>query len=312
MLKYFVTGGAGFIGREIVRQLLNKGHNICVYDDFSFGRKENLIEFGKENKFCIIEGHIEDYDKVYPSIKKFQPDIIVHLAAIHFIPYCNANPLKTIRINVEGTHSILEAATKIGIKRFLFASSGAIYKSEDHPLREDNDIPSPNDIYGLSKFLCEKSCQYYSEKYDISCYAMRFFNTYGPYETNPHLMPEIIQQLRSGNTIQLGNTETKRDYIYVEDIAKAVILLSLLQKTTKFETVNVGTGMEYSAARIVNFLSKIMNKKIIVLTEQSKYRKNDKLHQIASLNKLQNLIDWKPKYTLEVGLKRLLEWEKII
>ncbi len=311
-MKYFVTGGAGFIGREVVKQLLLLNHKICVYDDFSFGRKENLEQFTHDTQLETVKGKIENHSELLESMKVFQPDIVIHLAAIHFIPFCNSHPLETIRINVEGTHSVFEAAVKCNAKRVLLASSGAIYASEEHELQEDKDMPAPVDIYGISKLLCEHSSKYYSDKYGIESVVMRFFNTYGPYETNEHLIPEIMKQLRKGKTLKLGNVKTKRDYIFTKDIARAIVSLASSTKVGKYDIVNIGAGKEYSAEDIVNTISTLLNKEIIIDIDQSRVRKSDKMHQIASLSRIKKYIEWEPKYSVKDGLLALLKYEKLL
>ncbi|MGE5680402.1 MAG: NAD-dependent epimerase/dehydratase family protein, partial [Bacillota bacterium] len=242
--NYFVTGGAGFIGRETVRHLLLNKCRVTVYDDFSFGRKENLEEF-KENKLLeVITGKVEDSDNLSDKIMRLRPEVIIHLAAIHFIPFCNNNTLETIKINVDGTYSVLDAAARFGVKRVMLASSGAIYASELHCLSEKNDRPSPVDVYGCSKLLAENIGEYFSHTSSLEVTSMRFFNTYGPFETNKHLIPEIIEQIKKGNNIFLGNITSKRDYIFTEDIAKAIVMLSECKNLKKYEVVNIGTGIE--------------------------------------------------------------------
>lgn len=311
-MNIFITGAAGFIGREVVKQLLALGHHVLVYDDFSFGKKENLKEFKHNSKLAIVEGKIENHSELHKAMKRFQPRIVIHLAAMHFIPFCNAHPLETIRINVEGTGSLFEAAVKLNVKRVLFASSGAIYASEEHELDEFRDTPTPVDIYGISKLLGEHLCRYYTKRYGIESVAMRFFNTYGPFETNEHLIPEIMKQLRRGNALKLGNIKTKRDYVFTEDIARAIILLLLSTKLERFDVVNIGSGREYSAEEIVGALSKILHRQISINIDKSRIRHSDKMHQIASLERIKKYISWQPEYSLEKGLSTLLEFESLL
>ncbi len=311
-MHYFVTGGAGFIGREVVRQLLQGGHNVWVYDDFSFGRRENLRELIRDERLKIIKGKIENHSFLVRSMKNSNPNVVIHLAALHFIPYCNVHPLESIKINVEGTYSVFEASIKSDAEKVLFASSGALYESVDHPLVEGVDRSLPVDVYGCSKLLGERICEYFSRVSHLRVAVMRFFNTYGPYETNEHLIPEIMKQLHEDNTIQLGNVNTKRDYIFNEDLARAVILLSQTKSIGKFEIVNIGTSKEYSALELVEIISKLLDREIKVSIDKKRLRKSDKLHQIADLTYIKSLIDWEPKINLDVGIRKLLEYESII
>jgi UDP-glucose 4-epimerase len=311
-MKILITGGAGFIGREVVKQALKAGHSVVIYDNYSFGRNENIDEFRTNPLLKIIKGNIENHEELISAVKLSQPETIIHLAAIHFVPYCNTHPLETIRINVEGTHSVFEAAIACNVKRVLFASSGAIYASEEHALDEKNDIPAPVDIYGISKLLCEHSGKYYFDKYGIGSIAMRFFNTYGPYETNEHLIPEILKQLKRSRTVKLGNVKTKRDYIFTEDIAKAILQLAVSNNLEKHEIMNIGTGKEYSAEEIIDTMSELLGYRITIEVDGMKMRKSDKLHQIAGGAKIRSIIGWYPQYSLKDGLKILLKHENLL
>jgi UDP-glucose 4-epimerase len=120
-MKYFVTGGAGFIGREVVRQLLGAGHDVAIYDDFSFGRPANIEEFAKHPRLQVHTGKVEDFRALHACIEGFRPDVTIHLAALHYIPYCNKHPLETIRINVEGAYSVFESCEKAGVGKVVLA-----------------------------------------------------------------------------------------------------------------------------------------------------------------------------------------------
>ncbi len=312
-MKYFITGGAGFIGREVTRQLLKENHTVTIYDDFSFGRDENIAEFRANNSLKVVKGRIQDHDHLLNSMKDLQPDCIIHLAALHFIPFCNSHPLETIQANVEGTYSVFEAASKLQVKRVLFASSGVLYQSEEKPLEETGDPPTPTDVYGCSKFIGEQLCEYFSRKPDGQYIIMRFFNTYGLYETNEHLIPEIMKQLHNGNRLKLGNIKTKRDYIFTEDIARAIILLSQSNRISKkLELVNIGSGKEFSAEEIVNKIALLMRQDINIDVDAQRIRPSDKMHQTASLEHIKELINWNPEHSLEDGLTKLLKFEKLI
>ena len=311
--KILITGGAGFIGREVVKQLLDLKYAIVILDNFSFGRQKNISEFLQNSLFKCIKEDINNYENISQIIRNEKPTSIIHLAALHYIPFCNSHPLDTIETNVNATFNLLKASSDNNVKKVLFASSGAIYASRDFSLKEDVEVPEPVDIYGLSKLLGEKICEYFSKISDCTITAMRFFNTYGPYETNEHLIPEIIKQIKNNNyKLKLGNIKTKRDYIYVEDIAKAIVELANTQITNKYQAVNIGTGLEFSAEQIISRISKIMNKDIQVMIDKNRLRNADKMHQIASLDSIQTILGWVPRYGIDEGLKKLLIFEKLL
>jgi len=311
--KFLITGGAGFIGREVVKKLLKKGNEIVVIDNLSFGRLENIEEFKNSANFKFYKEDILNYDKIKDIIMAEKAQIAIHLAALHYIPYCNEHQDEALNVNVNATYQLFSYLAKAGIERILIASSGAIYASEEHGLVENVDLPQPVDVYGLSKLLDEDICEYFSQNYSLKITAMRFFNTYGPYETNPHLIPEIMKQLKEGNyNLLLGNIKTKRDYIYVEDIASAICELSLSKDEILFEIINIGTGIEHSAEEIIECVGSIIGKKINIEIDQNRIRKNDKMHQIASVDLIKSKINWMPKYGIEAGLIELLKYEGIV
>lgn len=311
--KFLITGGAGFIGREVVKQLLKEGNKIVVIDNLSFGRLENIKEFKNSPNFKFYKEDILNYDKIKEIIMVEKAKIAIHLAALHYIPYCNEHQDEAMNVNVNATYQLFFYLAKAGIEKILFASSGAIYASEESELVENKDLPQPVDIYGLTKLLGENICEYFSRNFKLKITAMRFFNTYGPYETNPHLIPEIIKQLKAGNyNLLLGNIKTKRDYIYVEDLANAICELSLSKDDKLFEIINIGTGLEHSAEEIIECIERLIGKKINILIDQNRIRKNDKMHQIASLDLAKAKINWRPKYKIDEGLKKLLTFENLL
>ncbi|MBY0425465.1 MAG: NAD(P)-dependent oxidoreductase, partial [Cytophagales bacterium] len=281
MNNYFITGGAGFIGREVTKQLLSEGKKVTVYDDFSFGREANLEEFANNSNLKIVKGKIEDYPNLFSAMKESEADVVMNLAALHFIPYCNKYPLETLRVNVEGTYSVFEAATLLQIPKIVSTSSGAIYPSTEDLLIEDQQIAKPVDVYGCSKWLNENIGEFFSNKNVSKIITVRLFNTYGPFETNEHIIPEMMKQLQNGYVLKLGNVKTKRDYIYVEDTATGFIKLSQSTPESNHTIVNLGTGLEYSAEEIVSKIQDLLEHEIVIETDPSKLRPVDKMHQTA-------------------------------
>jgi len=303
--RALVTGGAGFIGSHLSKQLLEQGREVVVYDNFFTGKREFLPHHNGRLK--IIEGDLLDNQYLKKIFKEFKPAVVFHLAAIHYIPYCNENPVETIMVNVGGTEAILDACREIELEKLIFASSAAVYPINDKPNLEEDDIV-PCDIYGNSKFFGEYLGRLFYENSSTPCIIARLFNVYGPDETNPHVVPDILEQLKKDSTIQLGNLTPKRDYIYVQDVVDA--LISIEQKTQQnFEIFNVGTGQEYSVKELVETIEQIVCREINIEQAESRKRKSDRLHLVADVSKISKMVGWKPKYTLSIGLKSLIEIE---
>jgi len=210
--RVLVTGGAGFIGSHLSKYLINEGTEVLVVDNLFVGREEFVPDSAVFKRVDICSGEIKNV------IREFDSDIVIHLAAIHYIPYCNAYPEETFEVNVMGTRNLLEAVDSY--TDFLFASSAAVYPPLDKPLTED--LYGPIDIYGKTKLIGEDVVRLMCKKAIIA----RIFNVYGPNDLNPHLIPEIIRQVKDGKRkVRLGNLTPRRDYIHVDDVCRAIIAL---------------------------------------------------------------------------------------
>lgn len=311
-----ITGGAGFIGRELVKQLLEENNRVLILDDFSYGKQENIFEFqSNSNFFCEIVDITNSESLKYIFAKYKDIQTLIHLAAVHFIPFCEKNPTKTFYINFASLPFLVDIANSNGVKNFLFASSGAIYPPINSLINE-SQLPDPVDNYGFSKYFGEEYINKIHKKFpQIHFINMRFFNVYGPYETNPHLIPDIMEQLKINDSeIRLGNIETKRDYIFVSDMASAISSLVKLKSNSVIKpiTVNIGTGFDYSAKDLVSIISDILGKKIHIDIDRSRLRKADKLFQSADVSLIESLTGWKPKYDIKSGLIELMKFEKLI
>jgi UDP-glucose 4-epimerase len=200
-----------------------------------------------------------------------------------------------------GTKNLLEVCNNA--EWFLFASSAAVYPPVSEPLTED--MYGPIDIYGKTKLIGEDLVRLYRKNNAI---IARIFNVYGPNDTNPHVIPEIINQVKRGRRkIELGNLGPKRDYIHVNDICEAIIALL---KHGKSGIYNIGTGKEYSVKDIVDLVSKILGKELQVVQVKERIRKVERMHLLADINKIYDETGWKPEIELKEGLKRLINHVK--
>lgn len=306
-MKTLVTGGAGFIGSAVVPTLKKEGYDIYVLDNLSFGNRD-FIDIADSNFFLA---DIRDSKKVEEFIHRLQPEIVIHLAAIHFIPYCNQHPFEAADTNIRGTMNILNACKKLpSLKKFFFASTAAVYPIADVAVDEKHEL-LPLDIYGLSKLTGEELCKKFHFETQIDTIVCRFFNAFGPNETNPHLIPEIEKQLREGKrTIKLGNLTPKRDFIHTYDMAAAVRQLVKL-KNIGYDTFNLGRGIEYSVVEIVESFERQLNEKITIEVDPARVRKVEREHLVADVSKLKKIADWEPKWGIDEGIKNLIDsWKK--
>ncbi|MFN8346799.1 MAG: NAD(P)-dependent oxidoreductase [Spirosomataceae bacterium] len=305
MKKILVTGGAGFIGSAIIKVLQKADHQIFVIDNLSFGNRD-FISIPDSHFFAV---DILDSSAIQKIIKTIAPDWVIHLAAVHFIPYCNSHPFEASNVNLRGTLNVLEALKETKPEKILFASTAAVYPISQKTFCE-SDPAEPVDIYGLSKYIGEQMMHKFYLETSLPTLVCRFSNAIGPNETNPHLFPEILTQIHSGKrTLYLGNLSPKRDYIHVFDIAEAVYSL-MLQCNKGYETVNIGSGATYSVAEIVSAFEKVLGEKITVEIDPAKVRKAERMNLAVDISKLSSLLHRKPSYTLEASIAEILKHEE--
>ncbi len=301
-MKILVTGGAGFIGSAVIKKLQESDHQIFVIDNLSFGNK-SFISI-PENQFYQID--IRDGGAMEAALQEIKPEIVLHLAAVHFIPYCNQHPFESADINIRGTMNLLNAMKSCGtVNQYLFASTAAVYPIIDEAITEDSE-KKPMDIYGLSKLTGEELSQKFYNETNIATIICRFFNAFGPNETNPHLIPEIQQQVNDGlRTIKLGNLNPKRDFIHTSDMANAIdALLTHVKKGV--EIFNLGRGIEYSVSEVVQAFEKLLNEPIKIEVDPARVRKVERMHLLSDNSKLTSYTGWIPQVSLEEGIQTLI------
>lgn len=293
-----VTGGAGFIGSHLCRGLLERGASVVSIDDCSTGRTSlvpNPVIFEQAN--ILHEG-------LSSLLAEHDPYAIVHLAAKHYIPECNKHPYETFRVNVLGTQRLLAAVNELpNLERFVFASSAAIYPAHTEPLEETHP-PAPLDIYGQTKLLGEKLVRLFSHETGVSSPIARLFNVYGPGETNPHLIPDILEQAHDkGVKIELGNLTPRRDFVHVEDVVEGLItMLESFQGGVR--TFNIGTGETYSVRDVVEILGNVLGEEFVIGQDESRIRESDRPHLEADIQRIKRELDWSPRFSLRDGLKQ--------
>jgi len=301
-MRVLITGGAGFVGKELVRTLQPRAE-VMVADLLRYGRPAWLAE--EPEGFGFRQVDLRDADATRAVVEEFQPHAVIHLAAIHYIPECDAKPGLAINTNVGGTVNVLDACP--AGTRFVFASSGAVYRPDDEPHQALYSALEPADVYGYTKLHGEDYVRFFATQRGLSAVNVRLFNVIGPGETNPHLLPAIISQLRSGATvIELGNTTPKRDYIDVLDAADgfATVALGTNGAGVECETVNLGTGQEYSVDEIVEHMRSVLGLDIEVRQVESRMRPVDRPFLGADLSHIKEVFGWSPKHDLDETLER--------
>ena len=301
-----ITGGLGFVGNELVRQLIAEDDLVVVDNRLRCAPRIEDIE-----SIRVVQVDITLADEVRAAFRTYRPTAVFHLAAIHFIPECNANPARTLRVNVEGTQNILDAAAEVGVQHVVAVSSGAVYADAAAPLAETSAV-FPSDIYGVSKYAMEQVARLWHEQTKIPVSLCRLFNVYGPRETNLHILPEIVMQLRNGaSCVRLGNVSTVRDFVHSREAAEAFIRLGRLIPSG-VRVTNVGTGTGYTMQQAVDMISRHIGREIRIDVDPKRLRRVDKAVQVADMKFLEQTLGWKPTVTLERGLHDLLRFEGLV
>ncbi len=300
-----VTGGAGFIGSWTVELLVKKGYRVVVLDNFSTGSMENLA--GVIGKIKVVRGDIRNHVLLDEIIRRYEIDSIIHLAALVSVEEAAENPGEAVRVNVYGTHSVLEAARRRDLERIVYASSAAVYGDPKYlPIDEDHPL-NPKNVYGATKLGGEALVNAYHETYGLSTISLRYFNVYGPrMRPGPYagVIIRFIQRIKEGKPpIIYGDGTQTRDFIYVEDVARAN--LAALE-TTATGPYNIGTGTETSINQLAKTIAELMGKPDLKPIH-TKPRRGDIKHSIANIEKAKESLGWKPIINLIDGLKLALK-----
>ena len=301
-----IIGGAGFIGSHLVNLYGKTDSNIHVFDNFSTGN----IEFINSNdNLNIHKGDILNLEEISKFVDEVKPDVLFHLAAIHYIPQCEENPTEAIRINIEGTQNVLTACAG-KVAKVIFTSTGAIYSPEIETSLIENEVIDTRDVYGMTKFAAEKLVEHHDRKGRGETIIARLFNAVGTNETNPHLIPAILDQLKEGATdVELGNLYPKRDYIHVDDIAAGLKSLADYENFTRDKIFNIGSGVERSIQDLIDIFCEVTKLDIKIVQVKSRMRKNDRKSQLANVTRLSNTTKWRPERDVNLAISQI--WEEL-
>ncbi len=309
--RALVTGAAGFIGSHLTERLAERDYSVLAVDRLLWG-DERIQHLLQDQSVVLERGDIRD-EALMRRIASLGPfDTVFHLAALHYIPYCTAHAVETLGVNVLGTQTLLEALKPSPPRRFVFVSTGDVYAPKEVP-HDETDPLEPFSIYGISKLFGERLIAAAATlSPETSFVVARLFNAYGSRETNPHVIPDIIAQLKRGSQIRLGNTWPRRDYVDVRDIAEALVVLGTFSGNGPFECFNVGSGVASSVEDVIKALEEILKVKVGVQADSERSRRVERGHLQANISKLQTATGWRPRYGLRDGLRELCIYENLL
>ena len=303
-MKILVTGGAGFIGCQVVDAYIKAGHDVMVIDNLSTGRRDLI-----NPKAQFLQVDITDRENLKNTLAKFKPDVINHHAAQISVRISVENPILDARINILGLLNLLEEAKDQGISSVIFASSGgaAYGEAKNIPTNEEYHPLTPLSPYGVAKVASEYYLNCYYENYGIKYVCLRYSNVYGPRQ-NPHGEAGVVaifskKLLTNIQCTINGDGKQTRDYVYVGDVAKA----NVLALTSPFVgSVNVATGVETDVVTLFKNISQIINSNLEPVFVAPK--KGEQKRSCLAIFKAERVLGWKPKVSLDDGLKKTVAY----
>lgn len=304
-MKFLVTGGAGFIGSNIVGELLKRNYEVKVLDNFSTGKRENLADYG--NDVELIEGDIRSYHIVKDAVTDV--DVILHQAALPSVPRSINDPITSNEVNVTGTLNILEAARKNNVQKIVFASSSSVYGDNPKLPKDESMIPNPLSPYAVSKLSGEKYCQVFTRIYGLKTIALRYFNVFGPRQ-DPNsqysaVIPRFIKAIMAGESpIIFGDGEQSRDFTFVRNVIEGNILAA----TTDCESgiaMNCACHGRITLNELVANINEILGKDVKPVYKEP--RAGDIKHSFADIDLAGKTLNYKPLVDFKEGLKITIE-----
>lgn len=307
MSNFLVTGGAGFIGSNIVEALIERNEKVRVLDNFSTGKRENLEAV--RDKIELVEGDIRSYHIVRDAVDGM--DFILHQAALPSVPRSVKDPVTTNEVNVNGTLNILDASREAKVKRVVYASSSSIYGDLETLPKTEEMLPKPLSPYAVAKLAGEKYCQVFTQIYGLETVALRYFNVFGPHQdpTSQYsaVIPKFINGIKmSKSPIIYGDGEQSRDFTPVENVVYANLLACESgMENLSGEVFNIACGKRITVNKLVQSINEIL--KTHVQPEYTDPRPGDVKHSLANIGKATQFLGFQVQVEFFEGLKRLIK-----
>lgn len=304
--RILITGAAGFIGAHLVKKLLSSKNTLHIF----IRKTTNLWRIKDiESYLKLYTVSLENHEEIKKIVNKIKPEIIYHLAAYGNYSY-ESDPINIIKSNLIGTANLIWSLNSINYECFINTGSSSEYGFKSKPMKE-SDLLEPNSFYAALKASSTYFCQAVARSFNRPIITLRPFSVYGPYEEPKRFVPTVITNILSNKPIQLTAKKAHRDFIYIDDVINCYIKATKQIKQKIYgEAFNVGTGIQYSNEDIVRFITTINGKKVIIVKGGYKNRSWDSDFWVSDISKSRNLLNWQPKYTLQMGLKKTYNWFK--
>jgi UDP-glucose 4-epimerase len=305
-LKTLVTGGAGFIGSNLVRSLLEAGHDVRVVDNFSTGNRANLVEV--EDDIELVEGELRSYERAHNAVRGVE--VVFHQGALPSVPRSVQDPLTTTAVNVDGTLNVLLAARDERVRRVVFASSSSVYGNSGELPRSETSAPDPIAPYAVAKLAAERFCVSFSRVYEIETVALRYFNVFGPRQ-DPRsqyaaVVPRFIQEISEGRPVEIyGDGMQSRDFTFVANVVEANLLASTADGVNG-RILNIATGSPISVNELADTIARVLGREV-----EKTYlppRPGEVRDSWANLTQARELLGYETRVGLEEGLRRTADF----
>ncbi len=305
MATYLVTGGAGFIGSNIVWKLVELGHDVRVLDNFLTGNRENLSAI--LDKIALIEGDIRDVEAVQQASRNV--DYVLHIAALPSVPRSVANPLLSHEINITGTLNVLEAGRQQKVKRVVFSSSSSVYGNAPVLPKHEAMPLSPLSPYAAHKASGELYCRVYANIYRLETVCLRYFNVFGPRQDPKSqyaaVIPKFVTALQTGGQPTIfGDGKQSRDFTYVDNVVAANIAAATASDASG-EVINIACGSRITVNELALRIGKTLGKK--VAPQYDPPRVGDVKHSLADISKAQKLLNYSTLVDIDTGLQKTID-----
>lgn len=301
--KTLVTGGAGFVGSALVRALLDKGYEATVLDNLSTGLRGNLP---KSDRLTLVAGDVRDFELVSTVVRGHRR--VIHLAAQAFIPFSYEEPLEVAGINAMGSVNVFKACLNHEVERLVHVSSSEVYGSAKYTPMDETHSLNPYSTYSVAKAAADMWAQTFHWEHKLPVVILRPFNTFGPRETLPYFIPEMIRQCLKESVINVGNLETSRDFTYVEDTVNAMVA-ALEAKDIEGQIINIGTSRTQKMKEILDLIKKEVDageKNVVV--DSGRLRLKDVEVLVADNKRAKKILGWSPTTSFEEGIRKTIKW----
>jgi UDP-N-acetylglucosamine 4-epimerase len=314
--RVLITGGAGFIGSNLIERLLSQNNHIVCLDNFSTGKRENIADFANNKNFKLIEGDIRDLTTCHNACNNV--DYVLHQAALGSVPRSIKDPITSTEVNIMGFLNMLTAARDAGVKRFVYAASSSTYGDSKNLPKVENVIGKPLSPYAITKYVNELYAENFSRLYGIQTIGLRYFNVFGrkqdPFGAYAAVIPKFfISLIKHQRPVINGDGSYSRDFTYIDNVIQANQLAAVTEASEATNTVyNIAFGERTTLTELFNIirnnLTRFDEKIGSIEPEYGQSRTGDIPHSLADISKARMMLGYNPEFNIADGIAAATKW----